>query len=316
MKIHGLDEAALGPRLGPFCACLIKFQSTEDHPFSVSLYEVLKAATAAEPSSSAGIIIADSKKIYQPSRGIAALEHSIGIFLEIAGAGFPHSLESLVRSLCPPEDCALLAACPWFEEAAETVLPLSNLNLEHVAEQADVMRQCLLENRISFQRPAMRFITAAKFNELLIENKNKSIAVRTILYPLLEESLNTDEEGRLAVDRQGGRRYYFPWLRELFPGMPLEILSEEARRSAYLAGKTRIEFLVAADALHLETALASMFAKYLREAAMYEFNRWWMRRVSNLRPTAGYPQDAERFIACLRAAEQFPQNADILVRRL
>jgi hypothetical protein len=45
----------------------------------------------------------------------------------------------------------------------------------------------------------------------------------------------------------------------------------------------------------LPAALASMASKYLRELAMRALNGFWRRRVPELQPTAGYPQDAKRF---------------------
>ncbi len=59
-----------------------------------------------------------------------------------------------------------------------------------------------------------------------------------------------------------------------------------------------------------------MFAKYIRESAMKLFNSWWVKRVPGIRPTAGYPQDARRFIADIKAAKAMPENPDTLIRRL
>ena len=47
-----------------------------------------------------------------------------------------------------------------------------------------------------------------------------------------------------------------------------------------------------ADGCHLNVALASMAAKYLREVCMLQFNRYWAAQVPGLKPTAGYPTDA------------------------
>ena len=44
------------------------------------------------------------------------------------------------------------------------------------------------------------------------------------------------------------------------------------------------------------TALASMTAKYVRELHMRLFNEWWQIHNPGLRPTAGYYQDARRFL--------------------
>ena len=57
-----------------------------------------------------------------------------------------------------------------------------------------------------------------------------------------------------------------------------------------------------------------MFAKYLRELAMVYFNRWWCAAVRDLKPTAGYPRDAGRFINDLRAAGSVPVPEERLIR--
>ncbi len=64
----------------------------------------------------------------------------------------------------------------------------------------------------------------------------------------------------------------------------------------------RITFMPRADQASFPVALASMVSKYLREALMREFNAFWQRHVPGLKPTAGYPLDAARFFAEIRAA--------------
>jgi hypothetical protein len=91
---------------------------------------------------------------------------------------------------------------------------------------------------------------------------------------------------------------------------------EHDEKSIYTSGAIRIEFLVGADGLRLETALASMLAKYLREIAMGLFNAWWAARIPAIKPTAGYPQDASRFISEVNEAGMMPADPDVLIRRL
>ena len=45
-----------------------------------------------------------------------------------------------------------------------------------------------------------------------------------------------------------------------------------------------------------------MTAKYLRELAMLAFNGFWKERLPELKPTAGYPDDAKRFQADIQSA--------------
>ena len=62
----------------------------------------------------------------------------------------------------------------------------------------------------------------------------------------------------------------------------------------------------------MPVALASMLAKYIREAVMQRFNAYWCARMPELRPTAGYYGDARRFLADIQpliaSAEVAPEQ--------
>ncbi|MCH9058086.1 MAG: hypothetical protein IIB55_05605 [Planctomycetes bacterium] len=58
-----------------------------------------------------------------------------------------------------------------------------------------------------------------------------------------------------------------------------------------------VSFMPEAESKHLPVALASMVAKLVRELTMARFNRYWCRRVPELKPTAGYVLDARRWLA-------------------
>ena len=58
-----------------------------------------------------------------------------------------------------------------------------------------------------------------------------------------------------------------------------------------------------------------MTAKYLRELHMVLLNRWWARHIPELKPTAGYPQDARRFISEVeQIRDELGIGKDILIR--
>ena len=154
---------------------------------------------------------------------------------------------------------------------------------------------------------------ALSFNRLLEKTGNKATACQIILRPLLQEA--ADSADRVIVDRQGGRRYYGDWLIDLFPGAPLRALRESKEFSAYETGNTHIEFRVKADALCFETALASLFAKYSRELCMKAFNSYWRERRPELKRTAGYYSDGQRFIKELKEMNLYPEDPDIILRK-
>jgi hypothetical protein len=133
---------------------------------------------------------------------------------------------------------------------------------------------------------------------------------------------------QLAIwcDKAGGRSAYTEPLRRAFPelsaasaldmpwfGSPaivLERLGEESERSSYRMSSSvrRIElgFVMGGDSCDPRISWASILAKYLRELIMRSLNRYFAAKVApskgQLRPTAGYPEDARRFIADIEAA--------------
>jgi len=58
-----------------------------------------------------------------------------------------------------------------------------------------------------------------------------------------------------------------------------------------------VTFQPEAEAAHLPVALASTFAKYVRELAMARLNRYFNALDPELKPTAGYTTDARRWLA-------------------
>lgn len=83
-------------------------------------------------------------------------------------------------------------------------------------------------------------------------------------------------------------------------GFEIETLEETERCSRYRVGeRVTVLFMPEAEEAHLPVALASMTAKLVRELAMMRFNRYWCARMPELKPTAGYVQDARRWLGDL-----------------
>jgi len=91
-----------------------------------------------------------------------------------------------------------------------------------------------------------------------------------------------------------------------FPEAEVSVHAEEAQASTYALRRgevrSRAGFYVGGEAKEPAIALASIIAKATREEYMGALNRYWAERVAGLRPTAGYPLDAVRFLADLEAA--------------
>ncbi len=105
---------------------------------------------------------------------------------------------------------------------------------------------------------------------------------------------------RVIVDRQGGRTHYLDVLGLLFREARIRILAEGERLSRYRLERggtfLTVSFVRNAEAGHLPVALASMTAKYVRELFMLRLNRFFGAHLAELKPTAGYVQDARRYL--------------------
>ncbi len=119
---------------------------------------------------------------------------------------------------------------------------------------------------------------------------------------------------RVVCDRQGGRIQYAELLdralRGECRGVKVSIAEERPERSRYLVegtGEDGVEraltvlLMPEAETAHLPVALASMTAKLVRETLMERFNRAWCARMPELKPTAGYTQDARRWLTDARS---------------
>ncbi len=66
----------------------------------------------------------------------------------------------------------------------------------------------------------------------------------------------------------------------------------------------------------LPVALASMHAKYVRELFMMLFSRYWRAKAPEVKPTAGYGSDANRFLEEVSpAVDELGIPREMLVRQ-
>ena len=85
-------------------------------------------------------------------------------------------------------------------------------------------------------------------------------------------------------------------LEAALPGHDIRVLEESNRRSRYAVDANAVVmFMPEAEEAHFPVAIASMIAKYCRELMMRRFNAYWGERIE-CRPTAGYVQDARRWL--------------------
>jgi hypothetical protein len=195
---------------------------------------------------------------------------------------------------------------PWYADY-DVPVPLDAKPAE-TEPLAQRLREGFAAAGVELMELRSRALFPERFNGLVEQWGSKGTALSHATLDLVAEITTRLDEAPIFVvcDKHGGRNRYYHLLTEHFPEGLIEIHGESRSRSVYRFGPARrrveIRFQKRGES-HLPTALASMASKYLRELAMRALNAFWCDRVAGLRPTAGYPQDAQRFKADIAAAQ-------------
>jgi hypothetical protein len=303
----GIDEAGYGPNLGPLVMTAVTADSTDDGCDGLGERRVLDfwgdlAATVDRAGGDPDLLwVDDSKAILRGGKGRDRLESaclaavhaaanqvpgSEKELLEVLGAGTLDDVElSLWIDPCNGErDRALLASRFAFE-------PL-------------FARRPLVPVEAHWRIGAVRSVVVgpARFNQELALTGLKSdvhyAAFERLLRLVWERSLD-GVPTLVRGDKHGGRHYYFQRLSQSFPDAWIDRGLEGPDLSCYTIrqGGRNLELSLVprADSTDGLVALASIVSKTVRELWMDAFNAYWRARIPGLRPTAGYPVDAERF---------------------
>lgn len=296
----GIDEAGYGPNLGPFVMTLVACRVPEESR-AANLWDLLKSGVrrAGEPADHR-LIVADSKQVYAPARGWNELERSVlaGRFETAA------TLQTLLDHLAS-EELPTLRQEAWF--VGDTVLP-TEVNADDLAAARASWQTASASAGVAWGFCRSAIVAAPRFNDLIERWDSKGAVLSIALTQLLERCLAATpaEPMRFVIDKHGGRNTYSALLQHSFP-TGIVLAEEEGRaRSIYrvdgMECPVQILVMPKADAEHFTVALASMVSKYVRELLMREFNRFWQTHVPGLKPTAGYPLDAVRYIEAIRPA--------------
>lgn len=306
--VAGIDEAGLGPVLGPLVVSAAAF-SVPDEAAGGSLWQLLAAAVARRPDRrQTRIAIADSKDLYSGLRGSAGLgrlERGVLAMLAARGA-VPPSLAGLLETVCPPA-VSEASTYPWYQ-GLHLPLPREQSVLE-VVLSGNALDAAMQRTGVKLLALRSETVFEREFNRLT-QASNKSQMLFDVTCRLLVRLWQMPEARRLVihVDHQGGRVRYLEALTRVFEGCSFKVLQEDEGRSSYrltaAARQAEIHFTVGGENRHLPVALASMTSKYLRELLMQIYNSYWSSHVPNLAPTAGYYADGRRFYQAIHPTVQ------------
>ncbi|MFO0013266.1 MAG: hypothetical protein ACK553_11020 [Planctomycetota bacterium] len=313
--VIGIDEAGYGPKMGP----LVIGASVWSVPSELQIDRMLvdlQPEFQSRPwkSGDSFLPMGDSKALYLDKTNLDSLSIAIRFLLSLQGASCD-SASSLIRHISPI-DAVRIERQPWYQPDLEH-LPWSDIPLG--VDVVDAARIKLSQLGVEFHGFGCRIIDEEEFNRAVAIAGNKANALGEWSVGLLRDCIDLQVRGKKRVegtdaglkrvegycDRQGGRKRYAPLLTQVFQEWSpwFEILEETANCSRYRCRFDDLElavgFRVQGDAM-LPAAAASMLAKWIRELMMHRLNGYWRSQLGDaLRPTAGYPVDAERFRASI-----------------
>jgi len=292
----GLDEAGYGPNLGPLVVVAVCMKVPEQTS-SEQLWEQLWPEVSNYPARSADQLVVDDSKRAYSGGGLETLERTALAWMALS-RGVPETLHELwsLYSLSPLED---FEQSPWY---AEEPLPLPcSINQQDLQAAQKTLLRCLKRIGCQGADVACQIVLPARFNRMLNRRGTKSDLLFDLSSQLIKAVERASDVTRIEAiaDKQGGRHYYGDLLQHAYPQTLVMAGSEGRQLSHYVVTKPRrtihLRFVSQADSRHLLVAAASMIAKYVRELCMRRFNAYWTALVPELRPTAGYPEDAARF---------------------
>jgi hypothetical protein len=335
--IIGIDEAGYGPNLGPFVMTAVACR-VPDGCHQTNLWHLLHPAVRrCEDANEGQLLIDDSKRVYT-AHGLAGLERGVLGTLgrehppsrDRKGAagktarlrsrlGFPAALAALIDWICP-DDGDELQREVWYR--GTQLLPIHFIPA-HLGQLSAHFEEVCAAAEIDRWRARSVVICPWRFNALLDEGGTKGhVLAHALAYLLrwLHSNLSGEDDLALFIDKHGGRNTYAAMIQHGLPDCNVFAERESMACSIYrvhgLGRSVRLMFQPRADGEHFCVALASMVSKYLREVLMLEFNRFWQEHAPGLKPTAGYPGDAARFLQAIRPTiEKLGLREEILWRR-
>ncbi len=307
MRWVGIDEAGYGPNLGPMVMTAVIAVSTAKNGTDRSerrrldFWSDLAATVDRAGGDPDRLWVDDSKAILRGGKGRDRLESACMAAVHAAANAVPRCQRELLEVLGAGtlDDAELTFwIAPLRSDGSGPPLA-SGAALEPL-----FARSPLVPRKAKWRITAIRSVVVgpARFNQELAVQGLKSDVHYAAFERLLRIVWETSTEGGstfVTGDKHGGRHYYFQRLTQSFPDVWIDRGLEGPDLSRYTmrcdGRKLELSLSPRADGADGLVALASIVSKTVRELWMDAFNAYWRARVTDLRPTAGYPTDSLRF---------------------
>lgn len=291
----GTDEAGYGPNLGPLVVAATTWQVPDDW-LPDNLYDHLAGVISTRPADDSLLVLADSKSLYDRGKGLGLLETHVLAALQTTGVAlcdWADAWQCLTRCTIDGFD-----GIPWLKSYTAR-LPL-HASADQVAKIVARVLGGLNDRSAWINRPRAVALFPERFNDLVDQFGNKAAVLSHVTIELARELMESCDGQRVLIhcDKHGGRNRYMALLQHFFPDPRIRVVVESRQQSVYRwtdSGRDVEVRFVAKGERFPPSALASMIAKYLRELSMHAFNEYWQQQIPGIRPTAGYPVDAQRF---------------------
>lgn len=292
---YGIDEAGYGPNLGPLLITVTQWR-TPGAALECDFYQLLrKAASATAVKSGRKLHVADSKEVFRGPGGFVNLE-TTALALLCCLRSPTECFQTIWQALAPSTHALDQdVRAPWYTGELGLPLQADPGRIERLAEQ---LQRCLEDAGVELLSIRSDLVVESRFNSLVEQAGSKGLVLSRLSLGLLRSLWSPASTARSVCvgDKHGGRNRYDELIAEILEDEMIFRVEEGRALSRYRVGETEFRFQVGGEQ-HWPVACASIISKYLRELAMELFNNFWRRHCSDIKPTRGYPVDAERFRA-------------------
>ena len=230
--LAGVDEAGLGPILGPLAVAGASMSGPPGVDPWTALSDVVTRHET--PKDHRRVRVADSKVVKQGPKGMARLETTVlafhGAMRTLAGEDevIPNSVESLLNQL--GVDISRFKSCRWYEELG-VPLPL-HLGRDTLELLASRVATALRNADIELHRMALQLVEVTEWNGLIRKTGNKGHAHFEAYVGVLRRLLIELPDGaHLVADRCGGRTRYRDTLQRVAHGSDQRLVREQGART-------------------------------------------------------------------------------------